>query len=331
MYSSELASTGTGTFNFFSARPVELNIPPEQPRWQSCLFHSTHRSLWAQLNSLCGNRVEGSCKLAGEAKTPKRKEKQSAPQPGGRDLLQRLQSRLAWQTPLRPLSACSFNWQSRKGDWEKEGFAGWHSAQPCQIGLASPCDLLHQKRLVMALQGYRAYMSRTLLGLSLTHTNVTSSPMARSKARSDALWGKQATAHLPRVFWNIPPGTNSGSVFPPRHHNLEPHWRFKQKPAQSKDILLRVGEIKDVEHNLEQFPHIRLVLGYNKSFNGRYTNMKVCQNRFDYRMPAWTTKFQSSKYMTEIREINSAFVPAHTVLKKLVLTNMPGQISFWHA
>ncbi len=159
MYSSEPASQHKNRQYFFSfsffARPVDLNIPLEKPQWQSCLFHNTHRSLWAQLNSLCGNRVEGSCKLAGEAKTRKRKEKQSAPQPGGRDLLSRLQSRLAWQTPLRPLLACSFYWQSRKGEWEKEAFAAWHSDQPCQIGLTSPCDLLHQRSLVMALQGYR--------------------------------------------------------------------------------------------------------------------------------------------------------------------------------
>ncbi|KAK9964733.1 hypothetical protein ABG768_005879, partial [Culter alburnus] len=39
-------------------------------------------------------------------------------------------------------------------------------------------------------------------------------PVVHSKARSDALRAKRATAHLPRVFWNISPGTNSSSDFP---------------------------------------------------------------------------------------------------------------------
>ncbi|XDV50005.1 hypothetical protein PO909_019137 [Leuciscus waleckii] len=38
--------------------------------------------------------------------------------------------------------------------------------------------------------------------------------MAYSKVRSDPLRAKRETAHLPRVFWNIPPGTNSSSDFP---------------------------------------------------------------------------------------------------------------------
>lgn len=122
--------------------PAELGIPPE---WtQKAAFSQHKQKPVSASHSLCGNRVEGSCKLAGEAKAWKRKAKQLSPQPGAV-----FAERSGWHS-----KHLCIPWQSQKAEGRSRSLQHDTLFSCCQNRATSWSTSLHGGRMIMALQGF---------------------------------------------------------------------------------------------------------------------------------------------------------------------------------
>lgn len=116
---------------------------PTRMNPKSCLFTAQQKPASAS-HGLCGNRVEGSCKLAGEAKAWKRKAKQLSPQP---------EAVFAERSGWHSKHLC-IPWQSQKAEGRSRSLQHDTLFSCCQIRATSWSTSLHGGRMIMALQGF---------------------------------------------------------------------------------------------------------------------------------------------------------------------------------
>lgn len=121
-----------------------LNSASHQNEPKKLPFHSTNRSLWAQLTACVETELKGHVNVQARRTLGRERQKQLSPQPGAV-----FAERSGWHS-----KHLCIPWQSRKAEGRSRPLQHDTLFSCCQIRATLWSTLLHGGRMIMALQGY---------------------------------------------------------------------------------------------------------------------------------------------------------------------------------